>query len=177
MAYENVKNLVAEYNDAKVTFQTKMKTAFSDIFSEFFTNYPEIKAVVWNQYTPYFNDGETCEFSVNEFLVIDSDYDVDLDDINSAYEVEDEYPSVYYGKPSDFTYEYRNQYPTCDEEIKRYEEKITNNPRYTVVCEAWSELEGLLKDIPEEIYLDAFGDHAFVVATKEGIDVRRFDHD
>lgn len=27
---------------------------------------PQVKAVKWTQYTPYFNDGEPCEFRVND---------------------------------------------------------------------------------------------------------------
>lgn len=28
---------------------------------------PEVTGVHWTQYTPYFNDGDSCEFSVNDF--------------------------------------------------------------------------------------------------------------
>jgi hypothetical protein len=31
-----------------------------------FKKYPKINAIGWNQYTPYFNDGEECEFEVHE---------------------------------------------------------------------------------------------------------------
>lgn len=33
-------------------------------FKEAFAN--GLKAVTWNQYTPYFNDGDTCEFGVGD---------------------------------------------------------------------------------------------------------------
>lgn len=176
MAYENVKNLVAEYNDAKASFQSKMNTTFGDIFSEFFTNFPEIKAVVWNQYTPYFNDGEACEFGVNDKYLVDTNSSVDLDDVYSAWSIDEEFPSVYYGKPSKYIYEDRNNYPEYEEQITRYEE-ASKDPRYELVQKGWEELNDVLSDIPEEIYLDAFGDHAFVVATKAGIDVREYDHE
>lgn len=32
----------------------------------FFDACPEITSIFWTQYTPYFNDGESCEFSVHE---------------------------------------------------------------------------------------------------------------
>jgi len=35
-------------------------------FKEFFKTYPVCTAVVWTQYTPYFMDGDPCEFSMNE---------------------------------------------------------------------------------------------------------------
>jgi hypothetical protein len=36
---------------------------------EIFAAHPEIKGIRWKQYTPYFNDGDPCEFSVREALV------------------------------------------------------------------------------------------------------------
>ena len=31
-------------------------------FKEVFKKYPELEEVRWTAYTPYFNDGETCEY-------------------------------------------------------------------------------------------------------------------
>ena len=58
--------------EAKELFHTGAK--------ELFEKHPEIKAFKWTQYTPYFNDGETCVFSSNHGyagvqLVTDSDED------------------------------------------------------------------------------------------------------
>jgi len=38
-----------------------LKKGLNVIFEE----YPNIDSISWNQYTPYFNDGDPCEFSVN----------------------------------------------------------------------------------------------------------------
>lgn len=35
-----------------------------DVISEFMTKYPTVRAVRWHQYTPYFNDGDACTFTV-----------------------------------------------------------------------------------------------------------------
>lgn len=46
-----------------------MKTcddALATIFKEIFNKYPRINTIYWAQYTPYFNDGEECVFSVND---------------------------------------------------------------------------------------------------------------
>lgn len=32
-------------------------------FKDIFEKYPQLKSVSWTAYTPYFNDGETCEYS------------------------------------------------------------------------------------------------------------------
>lgn len=34
-------------------------------FKEIFKNFPSLESISWSQYTPYFNDGEECEFSSN----------------------------------------------------------------------------------------------------------------
>lgn len=54
--------------------EAKMKSFGEEAFKEFFTTvfdkYPHLVAVRWQQYIPYFNDGEPCVFGVHglEFL-------------------------------------------------------------------------------------------------------------
>lgn len=183
MAYDNVKQVVAEYGIAKAQFEEKMKNAFTDIFATFFRDYPEIKAVAWNQYTPYFNDGEPCEFRVGDFYGVsegmtgEDDESLDLDEVSSAYELEENEGFPYNGKPSQYTYDNRAKHDFYEERIQAYEKASEGNPRYVEVCDGWEELKGILSTIPDEIFLSAFDDHAFVIATKDGIDVREFSHD
>jgi hypothetical protein len=35
-------------------------------FREFFNSRPEVTGIAWTQYAPYFNDGDSCEFSVHD---------------------------------------------------------------------------------------------------------------
>ena len=46
------------------------KEAFDEAFSKFFTDNPKVDGIVWTQYTPYFNDGDTCTFGVHELYLI-----------------------------------------------------------------------------------------------------------
>ena len=39
-------------------FQSEVQLAFKELFDK----HPEVKSMQWAQYTPYFNDGEPCEF-------------------------------------------------------------------------------------------------------------------
>lgn len=41
------------------------KKLLNETFRELFEKYPELDAIGWTQYAPYFNDGEPCEFSVH----------------------------------------------------------------------------------------------------------------
>jgi hypothetical protein len=52
--------------EAKAFMKAKGKEALEEAFTEFFAKHPEATAVVWTQYAHYFNDGDPCEFSVNE---------------------------------------------------------------------------------------------------------------
>lgn len=40
-------------------------TAFQEASAALFDAHPEIQSFGWTQYTPYFNDGDPCEFSAN----------------------------------------------------------------------------------------------------------------
>lgn len=48
-------------------FKAELKTAFKAVFAE----YPNVTRLEWTQYTPYFNDGDICVFSVNEVEIWD----------------------------------------------------------------------------------------------------------
>lgn len=38
------------------------RKTFASAFGEIFDKYPKVKTIGWPQYTPYFNDGDVCEF-------------------------------------------------------------------------------------------------------------------
>jgi hypothetical protein len=47
--------------------RTYGKDALLGAFRDFFEKNPDIAALKWSQYTPYFNDGDSCIFSVHDF--------------------------------------------------------------------------------------------------------------
>lgn len=64
---------VEEIVKAKHEYEQKVKTlgrgTIKNTLDEFFNNHPEIEALRWRQYTPHFNDGEACMFSVGLIYV------------------------------------------------------------------------------------------------------------
>jgi restriction endonuclease S subunit len=54
--------------------KTELKTLGEKLFKEgsqdIFDTFPDIHSFSWTQYTPYFNDGEPCEFSVNHYFTV-----------------------------------------------------------------------------------------------------------
>jgi hypothetical protein len=62
----NFDELNAEIATAKKTMQEKSVGFVEEAARQLFEACPEIGQVHWTQYTPYFNDGEACEFGVND---------------------------------------------------------------------------------------------------------------
>lgn len=58
-----IKNLDSEY-------RKKCETLLKQAFKEYFIKHPDVDNIRFTAYTPYFNDGEACYYSVGEFYVI-----------------------------------------------------------------------------------------------------------
>ena len=60
--YKKAQEAVAKARkEAKAT----VKEAIKEMALEFFSKYPNVLSINWNQYTPHFNDGDPCNFSAN----------------------------------------------------------------------------------------------------------------
>lgn len=82
-----IDNLRALMSEKEKELQEAGNKAFKEYVKIFFAACPEVQAIVWSQYTPYFNDGEACEFSVNEPTFV---FDFDSEDLKSPYEYDDD---------------------------------------------------------------------------------------
>lgn len=67
---EDTKALMKDFETAKKTYEelveTKGRALLAAHFALVFKACPSIEKIRWTQYTPYFNDGEPCEFSVGD---------------------------------------------------------------------------------------------------------------
>lgn len=64
-ALEEIKKKNAELK--KLIADTTQESVLKDLFLEWFKGAPkEVEAIRWTQYTPHFNDGDACVFSVHE---------------------------------------------------------------------------------------------------------------
>ena len=61
--------ILREKQEGIKKLKEEMLEASNKIFTEMtkviFEEHPKVKSFGWNQYTPYFNDGETCAFFAN----------------------------------------------------------------------------------------------------------------
>lgn len=130
-----------------------------------------IKAVYWAQYTPYFNDGDTCEFGVRE-PSFTTNPEVAKAWLDEDYE---EYIEV----PRD----------TANEEGKLFDRELLDTDHYTYE-RPWSASyphpDGLTKEMTE-LPIDAyefeyameesFGDHTEVVVTPDRVIQYEYSHE
>ncbi len=148
----NFADTTAQYNEQfkqiTLDFQSKMQEAISNVFVEFFKAEPQVQAISWCQYTPYFNDGEECIFSVNDVYFILDGFDAE-NVPDSPYEFEDDEQYVtasYYGS---------------DKEAYTENMKLLNN----------------LIDANSDIMKYAYGDHVMVVITPTETFTNEFEHE
>lgn len=182
---EEINEFVNEYEKALNAFNAARQELMKDLqdklkssFKKFFELNPEIQSIEWTQYTPYFNDGEECIFSVNEmFFRLVGDDDSDLYDLESKYTVSSyaldiisgKYTSAYYSKERALrevaeTEELIKSLNVTPERIKELEQNFKN-------------FKDVLSKLNDDVYEDVFGDHALITATKDGFEVEYYEHD
>lgn len=144
--------LVIAQQELAKKFQATAQELFKKTTKNFFDSVPEIKAFYWSQYTPYFNDGEECVFSVYDVYFTNTT-DTDNIEWNEEYEGEEENVFIYTGW---------NEQPDLSKESKERCDQIR-----TLIGS--SEFEDVMRAM--------FGDHVKVIATAEGFDVQEYNHD
>lgn len=127
-------------------------------------SHPDVKAIRWRQYTPYFNDGEPCVFSV---------YGVGIDLGVKGEESEGrDYPFGDYE----------------DDFLDTWEIWSSVRGRTAPALEKYkddAELETAFRNLTENIQggyydnvlLSTFGDHAVVTVSADKITIERYDHE
>lgn len=73
-------DIVNDINDAYNAYHRKInnsadefRTLVLEEFRQAFLIHPQYKSAEWIQYTPSFNDGDVCEFSISDVELVDSD--------------------------------------------------------------------------------------------------------
>jgi hypothetical protein len=151
-----IQEIKAKFEDARATMKREGEAAVKENFGAFFSRHPEVSSVVWTQYTPYFNDGDTCEFGVHEpELKLTREFvDGNPDAIKSLLRyqtVDDLVESKYhYGDAS------AHKLPSIEPDFAELLRPIFG-----------------LSELMEQV----FGDHVKVVVTREGFQVDEYQHD
>ncbi len=131
------------------------KKAMTDASKSIFDNHPKLNSFSWAQYTPYFNDGDTCEFYVH------SDYfKMDIGGYKLAS------VSPYAGKVA---YEVYLNGEYVDSELSKELDGAIKKAAF--------DIEELISGIDEDIMRDIYGDHVEVTVTRKGIKIEDHEHE
>ena len=157
---ENLKRLKKELSSKR----TEVNDASSDLFDswckDFFTkNSDVIESFAWNQYTPYFNDGDATVFSANtDYIKVNDVYCDELENIQKIKVT---------------------NWGTWNRETKKYDNRVEfENPNYDERLDNLvTEIKNFLQLFDDDFYLSKYGDHTEITVTKNGVDVDEYDHD
>lgn len=163
--------LIERMEEAQKAFQAEAKRVLGEETLAFFAANPEIGQIRWRQYTPYFNDGDTCEFGVNDPAFLPNRQSMSMlpEDVSSSLK-----------ETSD---EDMDDYSDVCAVIKRnttlhYDPKGKREPteRERSLLDACANMGGLIQGL-DETMKGIFGDHVQVAATAGGFDVAEYEHD
>jgi len=163
------------------------KTVFTESSQELFEKHPLLESFSWTQYTPYFNDGDTCSFGVNEVprRVTINGITFDPDEIYISTSKEN--PN-YNSKTDDWRLHYidRTQ-EEIDKDIETYTFDDVDDVKHKItdLGMTYLEYQDLIEDIcdflsnQDESFLnDTFGDHTEVTVDRNGkTDTDHYEHD
>jgi hypothetical protein len=164
--------MIEEQQAIAKKFKHDAEIMFKDITKQFFDINPGITAVIWSQYTPYFNDGSPCEFGVNEPTYTNASSD-ELDNISyGEYSGEDK--TVWATESINYVTEPFNG--TGFDYYKDTRELILQGPPLDLAaCYLMNKM--ITSSEFEPVLLALFGDGVSVTATIDGFDVSGYEHD
>lgn len=139
--------LTKQMDDARAKIADMGKAAVGALFKKFFADNPKATAIGWTQYTPYFNDGEPCEFGLHEFYYTTKE-GVNFEEVSSFYDDEEEHG-------------FKNTYTDAAKGEKTIKEAVST----------------LVRAADSGLFETAFGDHAQIIATPAGFHVTEYSHD
>lgn len=64
---------LAHIEKIKKEVEKESAIVFKKSMVSFFEAFPEVSKILWTQYTPYFNDGDPCTFSLGEVYFVPKD--------------------------------------------------------------------------------------------------------
>jgi hypothetical protein len=167
----------ARINELKKQVQNELQAEFTGALSELFDAYPFVKSVSFAAYTPYFNDGDSCEYNVHydycQFNGFDEDDDEQEGENVNVLKLARE--TIYVEEPNP-DYDASNYNWGTHRNKTRWVKKPNPdfNPLYKEAVDAFREALAVVDDAN---WKDMVGDHVKVMVTRDGIETDEYDHD
>jgi hypothetical protein len=135
-AYEFTEKMTAEYEEMKKKYRSMISDAMKQDFKTFLSNHPGLM-ISWTQYTPHFNDGEPCEFTVHEFS---------FNDVTALHNNDDRFYDGIYG------------FWWSGKPYEKPENSKLSDQEFEFISKDCNEFKKVLESIEDGIFLAAFGD-------------------
>jgi hypothetical protein len=154
---EKLEPTIKKLEETKLKLREEFKLIFKDETKELFERYDWLKEIAWSQYTPYFNDGDSCEFGVNEAYV---------NGCSLSYDGKKLYAETY------------NSVLFEEEDAEEFIESMNE-----AQLKEFKEVENIAQTLNnflcsnEDIALMMFGDHVKVSIQRDGVFTEEYDHD
>lgn len=188
---EQMKKVTEEFNAIREQMSLQYDTVFRDVTKQLFSKHKALKIIQWTQYTPYFNDGDVCNFGINE-ISYSVEYPEGIDGSTTDFDTHfDSYDGAFVGEPpSDFTYrdaaDYKRDPKATNASWKRYAADTVD--AFEEICKKYDkdELIALSDDMAlfrkmvndNQSFMEMMlGDHVLVTVTKNGVFTSEYDHD
>ncbi len=203
----NFAALNKQIQEARAQMQAASRSLIDAAAQEMFSVAPEIERVFWAQYTPYFNDGESCTFSVGDFYFLlegdDPDEFIEGSTLFSEQDYQDSLERLkqvraYVADPNGWFDQLKREKNLPDNSridwhrpwpytVERAEESVAEIELQRTVMsiadstriqEAFDSFVKSMQLIPDDIMETVYGDHVQVTITKqEGTTVEHYSHD
>lgn len=174
MIFDDLSTFTKSYEEAKNRLAEETKNVMLPTIRRFLNEVPEFNAVTWTQYTPYFNDGDTCRFSVNEPKFLTGNDEAD-DDVYEGSFFSNLQPSEYELKEVANNGEYAEVYKRALAKWNLIVEQY-GQERLDTILDLELQFSKWFNQLDYDAMLSAFGDHVRVTVTKNGINIDEYDH-
>lgn len=161
----NLKEAQRQIQEKMAAMKEELKTLGEKLFKEgaqdIFDAYPQLESFSWIQYTPFFNDGDECIFSVH------SDWGLYL---------------KFAGQTDEDTEAEQDGGETFNSYSAKYADESVELPSYYADIPRWKFAVGgvvgdLIGGVDNDTMKALFGDHVRVTINREGIDTEYYEHD
>ena len=184
MAIVDVAKITSEYDEMKKSFMERGQELLKESFNEFLAKYPYIEKIEWEQYVPYFNDGDACEFGLSEVSIYFNDSNEELNKAFAEALASDEWHTNYIESLDNLGEEGSlSVVRFVDKSYPGARTHWSDKSKYYVSDFFYAGLKDISEDkkiifsIPNEIFESIFGSHSIVIVTRDEIIVEEYvDH-
>jgi len=163
MTFEEKLELLKKRRKEIEKIRSEINKTSKEIFDEFckniFFKYSKLNSFSWSQYTPYFNDGDVCVFSVyTDYLKIN-------------------------GQPAEesdwFSEKTITDWGKWNPKKKIYENRLSkDNDKFDSELRAANdEIVDFLNLFDNDFFQENYGDHAEITITPNGLNIQEYDHE